>query len=134
MRENAWLSAIIYPGALIWYGWSADKGVHWIVPMIANFFFGVGSMLIFGLVTTMLTEFMPKKSSSGVAVNNFVRNTFACIGGIISDPLIAKYGNGAVFSGLAVLCWVSSFVVIMSMRTFGPRWRVQMDKKLNSNS
>ena len=58
LRENAWLAAIIYPGALIWYGWSADKGVIWIVPMIANFFFGIGSMIIFGCVTTMLTEYV----------------------------------------------------------------------------
>ena len=56
LRENAWMAAIMFPGALIWYGWSAEKGVIWIVPMIANFFFGIGSMIIFGCVTTMLTE------------------------------------------------------------------------------
>lgn len=56
LRENAWMAAIMFPGALIWYGWSAEKGVIWIVPMIANFFFGIGSMIIFGSVTTMLTE------------------------------------------------------------------------------
>ena len=56
LRENAWMAAIIFPGALIWYGWSAGKGVFWLVPMIANFFFGIGSMIIFGCVTTMLTE------------------------------------------------------------------------------
>lgn len=33
MRENAWLGAFIYPAALIWYGWSADKGVFWLVPV-----------------------------------------------------------------------------------------------------
>jgi MFS family permease len=33
MRENAWLGAMIYPAALIWYGWSADKGVYWVVPV-----------------------------------------------------------------------------------------------------
>ncbi len=76
MKENMWLAATVYPAALIWYGWTVDRGVHWIVPSIANFFFGVGSMLVFGAATTMLTEFMPKRSSSGVAVNNFVRNIF----------------------------------------------------------
>ncbi|RDW91362.1 MFS general substrate transporter-64 [Coleophoma crateriformis] len=53
--ENAWLAAVMYPGALLWYGWSVDKGLPWIVPAIANFFFGVGSMIIFGTATTMLT-------------------------------------------------------------------------------
>jgi len=33
MRENAWLGAIFYPLALIVYGWSVQKGVHWIVPV-----------------------------------------------------------------------------------------------------
>lgn len=33
MRENAWLGAFLYPAALIWYGWSADKGVFWLVPV-----------------------------------------------------------------------------------------------------
>ena len=58
LRENAWMAAVMFPGALLWYGWAADRGVIWIVPMIANFFFGVGSMIIFGCVTTMLTEYV----------------------------------------------------------------------------
>ena len=33
MRENAWIAAFMYPGALIWYGWTAEKGVHWIAPV-----------------------------------------------------------------------------------------------------
>jgi multidrug resistance protein len=120
LRENAWMAAIIYPGALIWYGWTAGKGVIWIVPMIANFFFGIGSMIIFGCVTTMLTEyvpslvgvgfadlndrFMPRRSSSGVAVNNFIRNIFSCVGGIVAQPLIDAIGDGWLFTGLGIIC------------------------------
>ena len=33
MRENAWLGAMLYPAALIWYGWTAEKGVYWLVPV-----------------------------------------------------------------------------------------------------
>lgn len=33
MRENAWLGALLYPLALIWYGWTVDKGVFWIAPV-----------------------------------------------------------------------------------------------------
>jgi multidrug resistance protein len=53
MRENTLLAAAIFPAGLIWFGWAADKGVFWIVPLIANFFFGFGSMIIFGTATTM---------------------------------------------------------------------------------
>jgi len=53
MKENAWLGALLYPAGLIMYGWTARYGVNTAAPMIANFFFGVGSMLIFALVRNL---------------------------------------------------------------------------------
>ncbi|KAF5859494.1 hypothetical protein ETB97_002795 [Aspergillus alliaceus] len=126
MRENAWLGAFLYPAALIWYGWTADRGVFWLVPMIANFFFGIGSMLIFSMATTMLTEFMPKKSSSGVALNNFMRNIFSCVGSLVTAPIIDAIGNGWLFTILGIVAFLSSSV-LFAMKIFGPRWRKSMD-------
>lgn len=45
--ENAWIAGTMYPLALIFFGWTIEKGLHWIVPSIGGFFFGVGSMLVF---------------------------------------------------------------------------------------
>jgi multidrug resistance protein len=133
MRENAWLGALIYPAALIWYGWTITNGTFWLVPAVATFFYGLGSMLIFAMATTMLTEFMPEKSSSGVAVNNFVRNIFSCIGAFISVPLINAIGNGWLFTILGLWA-ISSSAVIWAMRKFGPQWRKTMDRKLNGTA
>ncbi|KAJ9314882.1 hypothetical protein DTO271D3_4882 [Paecilomyces variotii] len=130
MRENALLGAIIYPGALIWYGWTVERGVFWLVPMIANFFFGIGSMLIFSMATTMLTEFMPKKSSSGVALNNFMRNIFSCVGSIVAAPIINAIGNGWLFTILGLVAIISSSSLLF-MRVFGARWRQKMDGHMN---
>ncbi|KAE8379662.1 major facilitator superfamily domain-containing protein [Aspergillus bertholletiae] len=126
MRENAWLGALLYPAALIWYGWTADRGVFWLAPMIANFFFGIGSMLIFSMATTMLTEFMPKKASSGVALNNFMRNIFSCVGSLVTAPIIDAIGNGWLFTILGIVAFLSSSV-LFAMKVFGPRWRKSMD-------
>ncbi|GLB15488.1 hypothetical protein AtubIFM61612_005310 [Aspergillus tubingensis] len=126
MRENAWLGAMLYPAGLIWYGWCADQGVFWLAPMIANFFFGVGSMLIFGMATTMLTEFMPKKSSAGVALNNFMRNIFSCVGSVVTAPIIDAIGNGWLFTILGLVAFASSSVLFV-MKVYGPRWRKSMD-------
>ncbi|KAH0336819.1 MFS general substrate transporter, partial [Aureobasidium melanogenum] len=125
LQENAWLAAVIFPCALIWYGWTADKHVIWIVPMIANFFFGVGSMLIFAVVTTMLTEFMPKKASHGIALNNFVRNIFSCVGSLVASPLINWCGDGWLFTFIGIWCLVSGILVLWSMKRFGEGWRVK---------
>ncbi|KAJ5935503.1 hypothetical protein N7466_005050, partial [Penicillium verhagenii] len=131
MRENAWLGAFLYPAALIWYGWTVDKGVFWPVPIIANFFFGIGSVLIFSMVTTMLTEFMPNKSSIGVALNNFVRNIFSCVGSLITAPLINAIGNGWLFSIFGIIGFISASV-ILCMQTYGPQWRLKMDEHMKS--
>ncbi|KAL4962835.1 MFS transporter [Aspergillus stella-maris] len=126
MRENAWLGAMLYPAGLIWYGWTADKGVFWLAPMIANFFFGIGSMLIFSMVTTMLTEFMPRKSSEGVALNNFCRNIFSCVGSFVTAPIIDGIGNGWLFTIIGLVAFASSGVIV-AMKVFGPRWKRGMD-------
>lgn len=78
-------------------------------------------MLIFGMITTMLTEFMPRRASSGVAINNFVRNTFSCIGAITADPLIGAIGNGWLFTGVGIIA-LASASVIWAMRRYGPRY------------
>ena len=36
MGINAWIAAVLYPGALIWYGWTAEKGVIWPVPVSSS--------------------------------------------------------------------------------------------------
>lgn len=126
MRENAWIAAVLWPGALLWYGWTVQHGVIWIVPMIANFFFGVGSMLIFALASTMLTEFMPKRASSGIALNNFVRNICSFTGAVVAQPVIHAIGNGWFMTILGVWSLVTGLMVVWAMGQFGPRWRDKM--------
>jgi multidrug resistance protein len=31
MRENVWIGALLYPAAMVWFGWAADKGIFWFV-------------------------------------------------------------------------------------------------------
>ena len=47
MRENAWIANSVYPLSLLVFGWTIRYGIHWMVPSVALFFFGVSSMLVF---------------------------------------------------------------------------------------
>lgn len=134
MRENIWLAASMYPAAMIWFGWTAHNGVNWIVPCIANFFFGCGSMLVFGAVTTMLTEIMPHRSSSGVAVNNFVRNIFSCVGTIVAQPLIDAMGVGWLCTMIGLFAWLTGNLAIWMLKRNATKWRESMDKALNKKA
>ncbi|KAK1970426.1 major facilitator superfamily transporter [Colletotrichum eremochloae] len=132
MRENIWIAATVYPASLIYYGWVVEKGLFWFVPCIGLFTFGASSMLVFGAATTMLTEFMPKRSSGGVAVNNFVRNIFSCVGAVAAQPVIGAIGNGWLFTILGIFTWVSGYICVWTLRRFAPRWRESMDKAMQN--
>lgn len=134
MRENAWLSASLFPAAMIWFGWTIQNGVFWLVPALANFFFGIGSMLVFGAVTTMLTEFMPRRSSGGIALNNLLRNIFSCVGVIVTQPLIDAMGFGWLCTMVALGSWVVGNACIWALRRYSAKWRVMMDAELNKLS
>lgn len=97
--------------------------------MIANFFFGIGSMLVFACITTMLTEFMPDQASHGIAVNNFVRNIFSCVAGVVAEPLIVAIGNGWLFTIVGIWCLVSGIIVVFTMKKYGEQWRQSAERK-----
>lgn len=78
----------------------------------------------------MLTEFMPRKASTGIAVNNFVRNIFSCVFGIVAAPCINAIGNGWMCTIVGLVSMFSGIGVILSMKTFSERWRVDMDRRL----
>ena len=99
--------------------------------MIANFFFGIGSMIVFATTSTMLTEFMPKKASSGIALNNFVRNIFSCVGTVVAVPLIEAIGNGWLCSGFGIINIIIGFSVIWALKKYGDQWRISMQKQLD---
>src|SRR5436190_944199 len=100
--------------------------------MIATLFMGIGSMLIFGMVTPMLTEYMPHRSASLIALNSLGRNLFNCIGGTIALPLIAVIGIGWLFTGLGVII-MANFLLIYAMRKYGKGWREKQEIELNGS-
>lgn len=132
LRENAWVAASMYPFAMIWFGWCADKGVFWLAASVANFFFGLAAMIIFGASTTMLTEFMPKKSSSGVALNNFVRSALSCVGIVVTQPLIDAMGVGWLCTMIALFAWITANVCILLLLKKSPGWRKMMDEQMGN--
>lgn len=79
----------------------------------------------------MLTEFVRKRSSAGVAVNNLVRNTLSCIGAIVAAPWIHAIDVGWVFTIICILCMVISYTGVWLLRKNAPKWRVRMDEALN---
>ncbi|KAJ5518117.1 Major facilitator superfamily domain general substrate transporter [Penicillium expansum] len=129
LGENCLLGGILFPGALLWWGWTADKHEFWLVPLLGNFFYGFGGMILTNVTMTMLTEFTPKNSTIGVAVNNLMRNSLSCVSAVIAQPLFDAIGTGWSFTAVCLFCLLSGVPLIL-LRIKRDEWSRQMKAML----
>jgi MFS family permease len=134
MKENMWIGAVLYPACFIWYGWATDKGLHWAVAAVPLVLFGVFGMILYGAIATALTEFTPKRTSSGLALNNFVRNILSCIAAVVTQPLISALGIGWTTTMVSLFSLVTILPTLAALELRSAKWRVTMDRKLNNKA
>ncbi|RHZ53847.1 MFS transporter [Aspergillus thermomutatus] len=125
LGENCLLAGILFPGALLWWGWTADKHAFWLVPLIGNFFYGFAGMILTNVTMTMLTEFTPKRSTMGIAVNNLMRNSLSCVSAVIAQPLFDAIGTGWSFTAACLFCLLSGIPLIL-LRIKREEWSARM--------
>jgi hypothetical protein len=85
--------------------------------LIANFFFGCRPMIAFAMAMTMLTECIPKRASTGIVVNNFVRSVFSCVDGIVAHPIICAIGNRWMYTIVGLIERLCQDMVHEEIRT-----------------
>src|SRR5579862_723194 len=79
------VGAVLLPISLFWFGWTARASIHWIVPILSGFPFGLSMMLIFDGTSIYLSSTYQQYAASAFAVNSWMRYSFAAV-----FPLFAK--------------------------------------------
>ncbi|KAF5691018.1 major facilitator family transporter [Fusarium denticulatum] len=89
-----WLGPITPLGLFI-YGWTTEKGVHWIVPIIGTFIVGFGSLFVVipGQIY-LVDSFGAEAAASAMAANLLVRSPFGAFLVLTAHPLYSKLGLG----------------------------------------
>ncbi|EFR01508.1 fluconazole resistance protein 1 [Nannizzia gypsea CBS 118893] len=88
------ISAFLIPIGLIWYGWTAEKQVHWIVPIIGTAFIGIGTMCAFLPIQIYLIDTFGIYAASALATNTVVRSLFGAVLPLAGPPLFKRLGLG----------------------------------------
>jgi len=84
------LAHLLIPIGLLWYGWSADKHVHWysvhlfwsncrIVPIIGSGFFSAGVLGTFMPISTYLIDAFQLYAASALAANAVLRSLMGAL-------------------------------------------------------
>lgn len=99
---------IMLPIGIFIYGWTTDKGVHWIVPIVGTAFIGVGNLSAMMTIQTYLVDAFTVHAASAIAANTILRSIFGAFiplsGLSMYDKLGLGWGNSLLgFIGLALI-------------------------------
>ncbi|KAK6077709.1 transporter [Seiridium cupressi] len=101
-------SGLALPVGLFIYGWTTDKGVHWIVPMVGVVIFTAGLMGVMMSVQNYLLDTYPRYAASVTAALTVLRSLLGALlplGGLqMYDTLGLGWGNSLLaFVSLALV-------------------------------
>ncbi|KAL2814467.1 major facilitator superfamily domain-containing protein [Aspergillus granulosus] len=119
----------ILPISFFWYGWSADKQVHWIVPIIGMFPFGVAMMGVYMPIQTYVIDCYPKYAASANATLTATRSLVGALLPLAGPTMFADLGLGWGNSLLGFLALAFVPVPILFTRygkTIREKWPVDL--------
>ena len=86
--------AFILPITFFWYGWAADKAVHWIVPVIGLIPFGLGVVGIWLPIQAYLIDAYQMYAASALAAFSVMRSVVAAFLPLAGPKMFASLGVG----------------------------------------
>ncbi|KAJ5640904.1 Major facilitator superfamily domain general substrate transporter [Penicillium herquei] len=121
--------ASIIPISFFWYGWTADKHVFWIVPIIGMFPFGVGMMGVFIPIQTYIIDCYPAYAASANAALTATRSLVGAMLPLAGTPMFDSLGLGWGNSllGFIALVFVPVPIVFVKYgKTIREKWPVNL--------
>ncbi|KAF6806648.1 transporter C1529.01-like protein 3 [Colletotrichum sojae] len=120
---------IVLPVGLFLYGWTTEKGVHWIVPMLGVVIFSIGLMGVMTSVQNYLLDAYPRYAASvtaALAVLRSLAGALLPLGGLeMYNALGLGWGNSLLgFISLALV------PIPLLFYLFGERIRGRFNPKL----
>ncbi|OCK82598.1 MFS general substrate transporter [Lepidopterella palustris CBS 459.81] len=116
------------PGGLFWYGWAADKRVHWIVPILGTTLFGFGLFGTMMPVQTYLIDSYKLYAASALAATTLLRSLIGALLPLGGLNLYKKLGIGWGNSLLAFIALAMLPFPFLFYR-FGERIRVKFRRE-----
>lgn len=98
--------SLFVPIGLLWYGWSAQARVHWIMPIIGSGLVGLGTVAVVMPVQTYLIDAFPLHAASVSAANTIFRSLLGAFLPLIGPRIYATLGQGSGNTLLAATAFV----------------------------
>ncbi|KAK9850737.1 hypothetical protein MYU51_011839 [Penicillium brevicompactum] len=115
---------LIAPCGLLWYGWSAEEKVHWIMPDIGGPIYNAGFMTAYINVRIYVIEFYgASTAASAVAAVSLLQYLFGGLFPLFGSDILHSIGFGRTNSVLAGVSLGLGLLALGTLWKFGPRLR-----------
>ncbi|KAG8631565.1 hypothetical protein KVT40_000705 [Elsinoe batatas] len=100
------IGSVLIPVSLFWFAWAVELHLHWIVSIIATFFYGLGQVMILNTVQNYYIDSFEKFAASAIAAGAVFRSLVGGVVPLLTPRLIEAIGVGwgiSVFGFLSVV-------------------------------
>ncbi|KAJ2958108.1 hypothetical protein NQ176_g11200 [Zarea fungicola] len=121
--------AALIPISFFWYGWAAEKEVHWIVPIIGVVPFSAGLIGVWTPINAYIIDAFPEYAASALAGFAVIRCT---IGAFLPLAAPSMYGHLGLGWGNSLLGFISlafvpvPFVIFRYGKWMRERWPLKV--------
>ncbi|RYP69018.1 hypothetical protein DL771_006344 [Monosporascus sp. 5C6A] len=119
------IGTILVPVGLLWWGWSGQAKLHWIMPNLGSLIFAMGVYICSGCVSVYTIDTYTQYAASAVSTNLVMRSIAAAF-----FPLFAPYMFDTLGFGLGATVLAGSFlvfgtIVVSALWFYGERLRAR---------
>ncbi|KAI8136916.1 major facilitator superfamily domain-containing protein [Fennellomyces sp. T-0311] len=123
LSHNLWPSGIVFiPLGLLLFGWTIVYNLSVWAPILGFSIQNFGMVQVMTLSSAYLVDAMPGQGASAAASANFMRNAFACLLTLVSNPMSDTIGPGWTTTLLSVLTWISVGILVL-LKVYGETMR-----------
>lgn len=98
------VGSVLIPISLFWFAWTVEYKVHWAVPMVSTFFYGIGQVAIFNSTQNYYIDAFEKYAASAIAAGAFFRSL---MGGVVPLFVPTLFDSLGVGWGMSVFAFIS---------------------------
>ncbi|KAF2012782.1 major facilitator superfamily transporter [Aaosphaeria arxii CBS 175.79] len=114
---------VLIPAGLLWYGWSVESHLHWIMPDIGVAILGYGLISSSYAAQAYIVDAFLEYNASATAAAMLLRSIFAFVFPIFAPQLYDNLGYGRGNSVLAGLAVILGFPAPILLWKYGERLR-----------
>ncbi|WEW56773.1 hypothetical protein PRK78_002225 [Emydomyces testavorans] len=117
---------LFIPIGLLWYGWTAERGVHYVVPIVGTFFVGVGMIITIMATSTYLVDAYTLHAASAMAANTLFRSV---VGAVLPLGGLRMYSKLGLGWGNSLLAFIALVLVPLPIFFFRYGERIRTSKR-----